>query len=506
MNADYMTGIHNTEGYQNSCLCFSQNKTTRHVHRMAGKSNCLSNYCKRLPTVFPYVSKEFFAIMYESIDQNHTYENLRFNPFDSQDDTPARMADLVRNQGSLNDEGQRFCYTKIKARGANTGKPLAKNYQTENVRDNLIEMLRLRLLKSRFFSINEMHKAKDARAEQDEVDFYPQAIEQISISMTKMGVSQFVSLCNTEKNTSRSIQNLIEASTQDQMLHAFKLIGSSIAQLIVNPLGNYILQVAARRSSLVASELEHYCSNNIAGICSNEYASRVMQTLTEVSLTFRKSVLIWASENLGFLMEALPAVFVLTAAASLAQHPEELDCIRKTLLSSRARQYVHFRYFKRILMSFIDKCHFDDVSRVCELYKINKNFHYFLNDKFGAFILIAVIKRGFKPTTSLLYKYIRNDILGLYNTKFFKFVYYRLGIDAELKIPLLDAVLRMSPEKVLAATESRASCFFFCYLIASVASEDLASTLLHLQDQIQNYEKFRAILCAIAQQYRIRNY
>lgn len=210
---------------------------------------------------------------------------------------------------------------------------------------------------------------------------------------------------------------------------------------------------------------------------------------------------------MGLLLEALPAVFLLTAAISVAQHPEELACIRDHLLSNSARQYVHHRYFKRILMSFIDKCHFEEIAAVCELYQIDQSFYSLLNDKFGAFILIAVIRRGYQPTTEILLSCIREDIIGLYGTKFFKFVYYRLGRDTDLKGPLLDAVLRMSQENVRAATGSRASCLFFSYLIASVASEDLGHALRQIHSRLMDStEQLRELLCTISQQYKSANY
>jgi len=506
MIADARTDELNTGGVRCRCSCISQDRTARHDHRAVSKSKCLSKYCKSPSKLVPYVPKIVFSSMYAFVDQNHSYANLRFNKVDLQEDAPEMRVNLDRNSDQVYFRGERLESTNSEAGGGAISQPPATIYTIEELRNFLIEKLRFRLLRSRFFSINEIHKAKNIRVEPDLIAFSTQGVERITLSMAKMGTSQFVTLCNSDKHTSRSIQNYIEASSSENMIHVFKLINSSIDKLIVNPLGNYVLQVAVKRSNLVASELEHYCSRNITRLCSDEYASRVMQTLTEVSSTFRYNVLFWASENLGLLLEALPAVFLLTAAMTVARHPEELACIRDKLLSSSARQYVSYRYFKRILMSFIDKCHFEDISGVCDLYKINKNFHNFLNDKFGAFILIAVIRRGFGSTTKLLLNCIQKDILGLYGTKFFKFVYYRLGRDTELKGPLVDAVLSMGSENVQAATGSRASCFFYCYLIASVAGEELTPLLLQMSETIDDYPQLRDLLLNATQEYKIGNY
>ena len=422
----------NNVGLKNRCSFIPAIKPGSKANCLIGAQKRHQGHCECQSKIVPYFRNQVFSQMRASVEMNHRNDNLRFWKQKAASEVRiCRNSNGVYENTSLNRALDSLDTNK--ALGAKDSRHQCTNQILEKAQKSFIELLRGKLLKSRFFSINELHKTKNVKVEIDQAVFSSQGIERISISIEKMTADTFLNLCNAEKHASRSIQYFIEASQPEKIQHVFNLINLIIPELITNPLGNYVLQVAAQRSSLVALKLEQYCKENINRLCSDEYASRVMQTLVEIRLSFRKCVLQWASENLKILLEALPSVFLLTAALIATQQPSELICVREKILSSCSKQFFQSRYFKRILMSFIDKCHFSDISSVCEVYRINQDFYLYLNDKFGAFILIAVIRRGFQLTTDLLFDSIREDIMGLYHTKFFKFVFYRLGKEAEFK-------------------------------------------------------------------------
>jgi len=506
MKGGQKTAEVNEGGLKSRCSCISKDN-------IVAKHNCAANTSKYLPLngdcstkVISYYSPMLFSFsqMTESIELNHNHSNLKFwKQRDAHESTYYRNENLLGDREDHN-RGEKLEILQVNEMNKSDCTLQASNLQGDEVRNSIIELLRSKLLKSRFFSINELHKMKNVRMD-NEIAFSPQGMERISTSLKKMTSPQFLSLCTGEKHASKSIQNFIEASDCDRIQHVFSLIIQTTPDLIMNPLGNYVLQVAAQRSEAVASNLEEYCKHNLEYLCSNEYASRVMQSLVEISSNFRRTVLEWACLNLGLLLETLPSVFLLTAALMASRHPAELASVRETLLSSNAKQYSHHRYFKRILMSFIDKCSFDDIALVCNTYRINRDFYGYLNDKFGAFILIAVIRRGFKPTTDILLNAIKEDMIGLYHTKFFKFVFYRLAKESYLRRPILEAILGMGNDNMRAATDSKASCLFFCYLVVSVATEDLLPTSLHFKKVVHSQEQLRGLLFNFVQQFKLRD-
>lgn len=443
---------------------------------------------KTTPATLLYSSRPFFTKMGRRIAENHLTSNVRFRKILPQ----ARF--LPREQGlQPSDHGRGNSNVEPGTPIVIVSKPPFGTLQ-----EKLIDLLRAKLLKSRFYSINELHKPKNFKKPLEDELLSSELKAKIAAQVTTSGKAEFVKLCGDDRLVSRSFQTFIETCEQELWALVQTLLENSIPDLIFHPLGNYVLQIGVRRSQLIASRVEDYCFDHLKELLENEFASRVMQTAAEVSPSFRRQLLLWAGTNLGLLMETLPAVFALTAAISSVISPDEIASIRDQILSPKARQFIKNRFFKRILMSFLEKCHEEDIDRVYKTYSIGKQLLSYLNDKFGAFILVAIIRRGHRNATALFLQCLRDSILDFYGTKFFKFVFFRLTKDTILTSSMLKSLVSMKKDLVKAATDSRSACYFFCYLVVATLQPSHSLVLVQIERGIQTYGQLRDILLRLS--------
>lgn len=428
--------------------------------------------------------KPLFTEMGKLIAQNHANPNVRFRRCKPGRELQAKAAYDPKRQA-------RTLLTKTEVV---SGSSVSLEGKFAARQDIVIEMLRTRLLKNRLFSINELHKTKNLKKPLGEESLSKELMAKFDMLLRSSDKAEFIKLCNEDRQVSRTLQIYIETCDTEHLTPVLSRLEQSIPDLVYHPLGNYALQIAVKRSPSMAGVLEEYCSHHLLELLNDEFASRVMQTIGEISSSFRKKILDWAGNNLGLLMETLPSVFALTAAISSAQSPEEFACIRNEILSQSARQYMKKRYFKRILMSFLEKCELEDIDRVCKAYLVEKQFLAYLNDKFGAFIVVAIVRRGHQNMIALLLRHLQQNIIDLYGTKFFKFVFFRLIRDTDLGSQMLESLVSMKPQHQKAAMESRSACLFFCYLIVATLAPTHSNILMEIEKAISSYDKLRVLL------------
>ena len=445
--------------------------------------------------ILVYVPRPYLTEMGQLIEANHSADNIKFRK---------RRTPHIK---SPHEEQKPSLATKSKFSKTDSSIPCLSvaAFGFSEKQESLIELLRSRLLKSRFYSINELHKPKNPKKPLSDEALSSELKTKLHALLLNSDKEEFIRLCIDDRQVSRALQIFIE-SCEDQVFTAvLKPIEDSIPDLIYHPLGNYALQIAAKRSPRIMERIENYCLSRLLELLNDEFASRVMQTIAEISPVFRKKILDWAGLNLGLLMETLPAVFALTAAISSTQSPGEFACIRSEILSQSARNYIKNRYFKRILMSFLEKCDESDIDRACKIYSIDKQLLAYLNDKFGAFIVVAIIRRGHRRVIDLFLKYLNSNMLDLYGTKFFKFLFFRLIRDTGLSPAMLTSLATMHRDHVKAATDTRAACLFFCYLVVATLAPEHSNALIQIERVSNSYDQLRDLLLHLPSLVQLRH-
>jgi hypothetical protein len=353
----------------------------------------------------------------------------------------------------------------------------------EDLKVDTVQGIRSKLMRSRYFSINELYKQVEQKETfEQELEEMKQHSKQLPDFET-IDLSQFVMLCTNNKYQSRAVQTLIEAGTPEQKRQLYLFCEQSVDQLLTNKYGNYILQQAVRSSGRIAEVLELKCLRALSALVKNEYASRVMQALSEVSDSFRLAVLNWFTVGLETSIETLSAVFLFTSSIQFSRSREELELIKSTLFSKSAKKISGCKYFKRIMMSFVEICDTADLDLVFDTFKCDKKFLTLLDDKFGALLVFSMIGRHHEHSVRILLSNLKDHLLSLYETKYFKFLLFRL-VKADslhlIKSRMLQALANSSSQTISNATSCVPSCYFLAYLVISLLSPDSFGLLTKL--------------------------
>lgn len=122
----------------------------------------------------------------------------------------------------------------------------------------------------------------------------------------------------------------------------------------------------------------------------------------------------------------MPSVLLVAAAINRSEGYGEFKSLRDNILSSRNRRLSVNRYFRRSLVTFIEKCDRADLEVIYRTFKMAQDLTVLLSNKFGTLALLAMLLREHRPLERLLVSQIRTNIVELFQTKFFKILIFRL--------------------------------------------------------------------------------
>ena len=92
------------------------------------------------------------------------------------------------------------------------------------------------------------------------------------------------------------------------------------------------------------------------------------------------------------------------------------------------------RYFKRILVTFIEYCSIKQAKTVIKNLNLRKNFRRYLNDKFGCHILLILMQRNMTACLQVLEEQMNYYPLQLIRSKYYSFVILKLVETAPVEV------------------------------------------------------------------------
>lgn len=360
----------------------------------------------------------------------------------------------------------------------------------KNLQNEVIEMIHAKLMRSRFFSLHELLKEKSSAPKDAEMTEESSCMHLFNFS--KMTRDDFIRLATEDKTESRALQAKI-ASADDHELNTFvTLVHNTLPELIVNAYGNYVVQQAVLRSNHLTEVVVAYCTENFELLAANEYSSRVMQEIANVCKKFRLHVFDWFSKHLHLAIDSVPAVFLLTSALSASFDPEEFQALTSLVMSYNSESKIFKqKLYKRVLISFLENCSDTHFDAVCSAYRVTSRPLVFLDDKFGALIMLTLIQRGHAPTLDCLCKLISFQMEALFCTKFFKFLFFKLAKEnrsskAATLARLNESLAKIPYHHLQKILEQKASATFFCFLVASTLNTNEVERLESIKSAVRN--------------------
>lgn len=429
------------------------------------------------------------------VESNHKEENLAFNicllPKDFSKHRPENKP-LQRSESSRE--------STSKASQDNMTSPQYTHIEFEGLKNDLNQRLRLKLMRSRYFSLNELYKQTEQKEAFDKEFEGTEKLVAALPDLTKLSPQQFVDLCSSDKYLSKAVQTALIQTTTVQSKTIIRLCECSVDSLMSNKYGNYILQDAVRLSSKMAATVERISLANFQSLMLNEYASRVMQVLARVSFYFRDYVLRWFLSGLEDSVEQLSAVFLFTSAIESVDCSEHLRLAMQAIFGTNFKRLASSKYFKRIVMSFVEKCGMEDLDNVFTYFNFRKKFLSLLDDKFGALLINSMIRREHKETIDILLHKLRFFLPSLYETKFFKFFLFRLvkyENGATVKEAMFEALTTMSDQSFQQSTSARESLYFYVHLLISLMPQDRTDLLVRMAAQLEDKDGLLDLLRTI---------
>ena len=362
-----------------------------------------------------------------------------------------------------------------------------------SLRSQLLEKLRQLLMHSKFYSLHDILKQKDPNKKDKSAANRRKEREAASVYSELLGQVQQKDNQEQADDLSEPSESVGEANLDDfaeeERTQLLEVMKHNFPTLITEAAGSYVVQQAIKKSEHLAAQVAGYCSERLETLIKNENASRVMQTLVELSKQFREEVLRWYSIEAISGLDSLPSVFLIAAALNRSEGFGEFRSLRDTILSGQNRRLMANKFFRRFLVTFIEKCDRADLEVVYRTFKMAPNLTVLLSDKFGTLSLLAMLLREHRPLEKLFINQIRTNIIELFQTKFFKILVFRL-IKSQGNWSLVRSInqaLMGVPKELLAMLlKSSEAAYFYCSLFVSTA-EPLQRKLLTTLDLLLSH-------------------
>lgn len=241
------------------------------------------------------------------------------------------------------------------------------------------------------------------------------------------------------KASSLSLQFFAERCPPECLDRLSELVKSNLDALITHNFGSYLVQRMLTRDRRLAPHLIRFCQSNFLLLANNEYSSRVMQRLMELSPSFRIFAMKSFRYNLCSFTEGVAAGFLVSAGILKAHSEEERDIFTHSIQKQTMTQLLENKYFKKILVTYIASCSEARLDAIFESLGIEDSIFSFLQDKHSCFVIMKFLERKHKQTASALLRSIQFSPIEAVSAKFFGY-FIGLLIKKEETRPLIPHV------------------------------------------------------------------
>lgn len=263
-----------------------------------------------------------------------------------------------------------------------------------------------------------------------------------NLDFSQLREREILELMTSNKHTSVCLQQLLAVvQVGSDSSPIISCVVNNLAFLIVNPYGNYVIQKLVVRNNTLLRLAEDFCIKHFAQLYDNEFASRLMQLLIEISPDFRTIAAYFFKENLQACVNGISAIFLATSILRSWNHVNQLDFVIYNL-KYNLRESLQNKYMKRILVVFLDIAPDSMLETTFGLLRFETELLEHLNDKYLAFACYYFIRRGYQPAIRLLRDLISFKLCNLLVTKHFKYVMIRLLNNPLLKKGCLGSIIQ----------------------------------------------------------------
>ena len=246
----------------------------------------------------------------------------------------------------------------------------------------------------------------------------PQLSESAILRATQ---NQLLNWAVSERQSSIELQKICLECSSECMAKLSQFVVNTLSLLIVHKFGNYLVQNCITRDKLLQKSVRSFCETNFGRLIKDQYGSRVLQILVQKSNTFRKKVMEVFKTELGVYLRSISAVFLMNSAICLCTDESERDIVTPYLTSNRKR-WLHVKYFKKILITYIENCSEERLEAVFHLMRMTRNIGVYLLDKYMTIVIFKLIERNHVLTKQVVLEQVKYKPIWCISLKNFSYV------------------------------------------------------------------------------------
>lgn len=300
-------------------------------------------------------------------------------------------------------------------------------------------------------------------------------IERISQELQFLNYSEFKLKYASSSEGAGKIQYYLENCTNVQANAVGALVKDDCERLAQHRYGHSMIRELLGVHGEITTRLENLCSGRFRKLATNEYGSRVLQRLVEISQPVRQYCMMKLSKNPTLWLRSIAGLFILTSCMRCSQQYEYSFVI--DLLLKNTQKLQRSKIMKRALVSVVDACDSQLLDYIYSLLDIPSKFNEFLEDKFLTYILIAFMRREYMPIVVLLARIIVIQFADLAKKSYFKLLTNKLvsvGTSKVLEV-INESLLRITPNILLSLCDGEANLYYYIFLSISSFRLDISS-------------------------------
>lgn len=272
----------------------------------------------------------------------------------------------------------------------------------------------------------------------------PDLAEQIAficqLDLENLSGEETVRLITQDKNLSMALQKYLYTVWNRQFSRFASVVFDNLDILATHPLGNYVLQILVLRDAKFRACVEKSCKSNFELWQDNEFSSRLMQTLLEISESFQYFVSSMFSYKPRNCMKSIPSVFLVM---SLIRNTKDESLLRflDQHLFENIHQALENRLMRRILVVYCERASTKSLDRIFLGMSKHIKLERILREKTLVAILQTMLVRKHEMALGLLEQLLCERLQRLLSYSFFKYLIKKCALFPQ-GVPRIRSVLQ----------------------------------------------------------------
>ena len=282
------------------------------------------------------------------------------------------------------------------------------------------------------------------------------------------------------KTSSMETQAYLAQLPAEELERTGRQLLAHFGRLATDKFGNYIVQFLLLKCEALRPEVASLIDRAFQECLTNEFSSRIIQTLCLVDRDFFQRSLEKFREGIDALLENITGAIMLSKLISVCRDDTMANFTLGILETNK--DYLRKAYFNRMLSTLVSCCSEAVLNRTYA--KVKDHFWLLMNDKFGNYTLQVFLERNHSEAVKLLLQTCLKHHESLLVKKYPKFLLIKLielgGYEAFLR-SLVNRLVGGGLPTLVAVFEKKESSYLFALIVSRFRAECIIKTCSKLQ-------------------------